>query len=357
MSVLNKKITALASALIITAMSNVCLAYTPFDKDYHTPTTKEELMDLYSSGELNQANLEKSSFLESKIQAPLIKYNSDKLKKATDKYSDGLHDVFLAKTNGIDVSGKNLSGYIYLTSGLLDKISDNYDDYNIYGLSAIASVYAHECGHWYYNDCWVTDGQSHTNVDIMKQEQRADNFALKLLENVPNFSVGGIMSKTYYVAYENGWYNENLTHPDNISRYKATYDYIKESSNERVVFDNDLKNSNELLVADKGKTAYFTVYPQEQVVNGQKVVSAFERANYIAGQIAWAIKNNCYDSKHITYEDAHKYFKDLPSNISATAIIATANNGKWKIIDWYQNDKADTTEKQYLDNLKASYQN
>ena len=37
--------------------------------------------------------------------------------------------------------------------------------------------------------------------------------------------------------------------------------------------------------------------------------------------------------------------------------VAEASNGKYKIIDWYQNDKAETTEKQYLDNLKASYQN
>ncbi len=353
----NKKITALVCALLISTASSA-FAYTPIGQDYHTPTTREELEDLYSSNELNQANLERSSFLESKIQAPLIKYNSDKLKKATDKYSDGLHDVFLAKTKDIDIGGENFSGHIYLTSGLLNRISQNgYADYNIYGLSAVASVYAHEAGHWYYNDSWISDEQSYTNADIMKQEQRADRFATKAIENVPQFSTGGDLIHAYYSAYEKSWYSSDLTHPENANRFDATYNYIIESSNQRVLFDNDSRATNELLVANKSKTAYYTVYTQEQNLNGQKVASAIDRANYISGQIAWAIKNNCYDSKHITYEDAHKYFKDLPSDISATAIIATANNERWKIIDWYQNDKENTTEKEFLDNLKASYQN
>lgn len=77
----------------------------------------------------------------------------------------------------------------------------------------------------------------------------------------------------------------------------------------------------------------------------------------MSGAISWAIHNNAWNSKSVKFEDAHIYFNDLPANVSATAIIATASNGKYKIIDWYQNDKAETTEKQYLDNLKASYQN
>jgi len=153
---LNKKIVALASALIISTMGNVALAYTPIGQDYHTATSREELEDLYNSDDLK--NLKKSILLENKIKAPLIKYNPDKLKKATDKYSDGLHDVFIKRTNKTENAGKCISGYIYITSGLLNKISpDGYADYNIYGLSAVASVYAHETGHWYYNDSWTTD--------------------------------------------------------------------------------------------------------------------------------------------------------------------------------------------------------
>ena len=353
---LNKKIVALASALIISTTSSVALAYTPLDKDYHTATTREELEDLYNSDDLNQ-NLKKSILLENKIKAPLIKYNPDKLKKATDKYSDGLHDVFIKSTgNKTENAGKCISGYIYITSGLLNKISQNgYADYNIYGLSAVASVYAHEAGHWYYNDSWTTDEQTESNAITMKQEQRADKFALKTIENVPKFSVGGELIYNFHVATEDGWYNESSTHPDNASRFDEAYNYIVNSSKERVIFDSNTRATNKLLVANKDKSAYYTVYPQKQVLNGQTVASYIDRAYYVAGQVAWAIKNNCYDEKHIIFEDAHKYFNDLPTDVKATAIIARKGN-QYKIIDWYLNDKADTTEKEYLDNLKASFQ-
>ena len=363
MGVINKKITALASALIITAMSNVCLAYTPIGQDYHTPTPREELEDTYNRyfdkvKKEHHNEMEKSVFLES-IRDNLIRYNSNKLKKATGKYDDGLRDVFVTD-KGMRTSkegGEEFAGFVTIEAPVLYYVSDNpTKDYNIYAHSTIANTYAHEASHWYYGDGWVTAEQkTSSDKDDIKVEIRADALAIKLIDNVPTYSAGGALSDAYYMAYEDGWYNESLTHPDNISRYEVAYSFIKESSNERVIFDNDLKNSNELLVADKKKTAYYTVYPQEQVLNGEKVASAFDRANYIAGQIAWAIKNNCYDEKHITYEDAHKYFSDLPTDVSATAIIVKNNSGKWKIIDWYQTDKAETTEKQFLDNLKASY--
>ena len=359
---LNKKIVALASALIISTTSSVALAYTPLDKDYHTATTREELEDLYNSNdEFNtKVNLKRSSFLKNKIQAPLVRHNPNKLKIAQNKYTDGLQDVYIKNTGkDIDIAGRSLSGYIYLTSGLLNSISGNYDDYNIYGISAIAFMYAHETGHWYYNDGWSTNEQEVDFRITYKMEQRADKFALKTIENVPQFSVGGEMIFAYYSALRTGWNNIDVEHPTNLKRFETAYNYIIESSNERVVidnFDDKSKASNELLIADKTKSAYYTAYTNDQIINGKKVASASDRAYYVAGQVAWAIKNNCWDSKHITFEDAHKYFNDLPADVKATAIIARKGN-QYKIIDWYQNDKAETTEKQYLDNLKASYQN
>lgn len=257
--------------------------------------------------------------------------------------------------------GEQFAGFVTIEAPVLYYVSDNpTKDYNIYSQSTIATTYAHEASHWYYGDSWVTaEQEASSNKDTIKQEIRADALAIKLIDDVPTYSAGGALSDAYHNAYYSnfGWYNESNTHPSNKYRYDEALKYIYNASNERVTFDNNSKTTNELLVADKGKTAYYTVYPQEQVLNGEKVASATDRANYVAGQIAWAIKNNCYDIKHITYEDAHKYFADLPSNVSATAIIATANNGKWKIIDWYQNNNESTTEKQFLDNLKASYSN
>lgn len=161
------------------------------------------------------------------------------------------------------------------------------------------------------------------------------------------------MSNYYHYAYYDGWYRETSTHASNANRFDEAYNYIVNSSKERVIFDSNTRATNKLLVANKDKSAYYTVYPQKQVLNGQTVASYIDRAYYVAGQVAWAIKNNCYDEKHITFEDAHKYFNDLPTDVKATAIIARKGN-QYKIIDWYLNDKAETTEKQYLDNLKAS---
>ena len=141
---LNKKIVALASALIISTTSSVALAYTPLDKDYHTPTSREELEDLYSSNYLNKMKAEKqlvkSAFLENKIRNVLVKYNS-KLKIATNDYDDGLRDVYISRNpNSTEESASNISSYIYISKIVLDNITKNHKDYNIYGLSAIANI-------------------------------------------------------------------------------------------------------------------------------------------------------------------------------------------------------------------------
>lgn len=364
MKMLKKKITALVCALIISATSSA-FAYTPLDKDFHTPTSQEELDYTYNQyfDEVKQAHkndIQKNAYLES-IRDKLVKYNSDKLKLATNKRSgDGLRDVYITdeNMNAPKEDGEQFSGFVTIEAPVLKFVSEETatKDYNIYAQSTTASVYAHEASHWFYEDGWTHSNQNTlTNADTFKIEARADKLAIKLLENVPSFSVGGVMSNYYHNAYYDGWYNKTSTHASNANRFDEAYNYIVSSSKERVLFDNNTRATNELLVANKDKSAYYTVYPQEQVLNSKKVASSIDRANYVAGQIAWAIKNNVWDSKHITFEDAHKYFADLPSNISATVIIAKANNGNYKIIDWYQNDKADTTEKEYLDNLKASY--
>lgn len=360
---LNKKIVALASALIISTTSSVALAYTPLDKDYHTPTSREELEDLYSSNYLNKMKAEKqlvkSAFLENKIRNVLVKYNS-KLKIATNDYDDGLRDVYISRNpNSTEESASNISSYIYISKIVLDNITKNHKDYNIYGLSAIANIYAHESGHWYYNDTWTPSEQKDRDIkDLLKTELRADKFAYEMLNNVPEFNVGGAFIDVSQSAKTNGWYTiNNYDHPSNGNRWDDIYKYIKAQSDNRVVFDEDKMDSNELLVANSDKSAYYTVYTPEQTLDGTIIATNYQRAYFVSGAISWAIHNNAWNSKSVKFEDAHKYFNDLPANVSATAIIATASNGKYKIIDWYQNDKAETTEKQYLDNLKASYQN
>lgn len=365
---LNKnKIVALVSALFISATSNV-FAYAT--GDYHEVATAEEFEAVQQRWEEvkkeHNNDIVRSDFLEKKIQAPLIKYNQNKLKKASSPYEDGLYNVYVAN-NEIQNVGESVLNHIYITKGYIDSVLPNRNDYNIYGLSAIASVYGHEAGHWYYNDVWFKNDQPKTDAVSKFQEIRADRFSLSVIDNVPNFSAGGDFIYNYRYARGNG-----ISHPTAKERQSLTYNYILNASNNRVYFENHEIGTNHLLVADKNEQYEFEVYPPNQyepkailneIDNENKTIltGSLDRAFYVSGAIAWSIKNNAWNANSVKYEDAHKYFRDLPSDINATAIIARASNGQYKIIDWYLSpeyltDKQKTELKNYLINLKASYE-
>lgn len=372
--VTKNKIFALIFGALIISVNGNAFAYTPIGQDYHEPTTKEEII-AYEKEDLPQLkkelNLQKSPLLEEKIKAPLVKYNPDKLKVAKSKYDDGLRDVFIT---GSDASkgegGASFSGYIYIEySSVASAIPQFYktgkiNDYNIYGLSVLACTYGHEAGHWYYDDSWRKAGQKkETGNDSKKMEARADKFALQVVDNVPNFSVGGDLIHWNY----GNWLNQSNTHPSHRERWIETYNYIKQNSNGRVFFENDEHNTSHLIISNQGYD--FQAYPPHQYhpemildeiekENKSYLIKDWERASYVAGQVAWAIKNNAWTTNSVKFVDAHQYFKDLPANVNATVIIASKGS-KYKIIDWYFSEEY-LTEKQkkalndYLICLKAS---
>ena len=365
---MKNKIVALLSVLIISSSAN---AFAYATGDYHEVASQEEydvmLQGWEETKQKHNNDMVRSEFLENKIQAPLIKYNKDKLKKAKSPYEDGLYQVYIADTkkpHEINNGGECLLTYIYLTQGLINQNSPT-SDYNIYGLSAIASVYAHESGHWYYNDVYANNNQKDTNEIRKMQEGRADKFALQLIDNVPNFSVGGHLIYHYY-----GTNSDTSIYPSKSERLSYAYDYIKNASNGRVYFEND-KYSNHLLVSDAKEQYEFEVYPPRQynpqvILNevSQEVkttlATAESRAFYVSGSISWAIKHGAWNKNSVSFEDAHKYFEDLPKNVNATVIIARSNSS-YKIIDWFLSDEYLTAKQaeelnNYLEMLKASYQ-
>ncbi|MSV23885.1 hypothetical protein FYJ78_01510 [Selenomonas sp. WCA-380-WT-3B 3/] len=249
-------------------------------------------------------------------------------------------------------------------------------DYNVYALSAIASDYAHECGHWYYNDAVIDANLNQTNEtsdkDTMQMETRADAFGIRLLENVPQFSVGGDLISMYRAAQQMGW-NIGGKHPTNISRWNATYKYIRQMAGGRVNFYNESSQENEIFYIkdSQGKKWEIVIPPQYEVANfvnmesKKQLYTAYERANYVIGQVAWAIKNNCWDENHVNIEDGSKYFKDIPQgDITIKVIVARKNSREYKIIDWVgtstvQSKKYYTPEQKqalddYLSNLLYS---
>ena len=366
---MKNKIVALLSVLVISSSANA-FAYTPIGEDYHEVATQEEYdaMEILWNDIKKEYNndIERSEFLENKIQAPLIRYNSNKLKKVNTHRADGLYHAYIANTNDIGFAGESALNYIFLTKGYINAVSSkDLSDYNVYGLSAIAFMYAHETGHWFYGDSWAKSNQEETDSITKLQEIRADKFSLSLINNVPNFSTGGQLISCYkYIGNGGG------NHPTKSERVKIGYDYIKEASQNRVYFENDRIGTNHLLVSDSKEEYEFEVYPPRQY-NPQSVLNEVseeikttlatseDRALYVAGAIAWAIKNNAWNKNSVSFEDAHKYFADLPKNINATAIIAKSNNS-YKIVDWYLSDEYLTTKQaqelnNYLEMLKASY--
>ena len=352
-------------AIAVTTYSSA-LAYVPVGEDYHIAFDKNET-DYTLKNELG--GLQRSEYLEKNIQAPLIKYNPQKVWKSNSKYADGLKEVYIKPVgNAFDSenSGYNHgSGYISLTRGSVfinsapvygsNKVTLTPKDYNVYALSAIASDYAHECGHWYYDDAFIDKKLNQTreiaDKDSIKVEARADAFGTRLLENVPQFSVGGDLISVYRMAQQSGWNNSTKTHPTNISRWNTTYNYIYQMAGGRVNFCNESSQENRIFYIkdSQGEKWEIVTPPQFEVANFVNVESkkqlytAHERANYVIGQVAWAIKNNCWDANHVTIEDGSKYFKDIPKgDITIKVIVARKNSREYKIIDWVGISKVQT---------------
>lgn len=361
---------------IISFNNTSAFAFTPIGEHYHTPTDKNECEWFEKENVMQENNLQVNTTLEEKVQAPLIKYNSDKLKKAKGKYDDGLRHIYTNPEGdqwNMGTGGSHyVAGEISLTSGeIAVAMAPEYGaspspikDYNVYGLSQIANDYAHECGHWWYDDPWLKAGQDNpTDAEQMQQELRADAFGIRIVENVPQFSVGGDLIAIHKLAMDKGWYTGQGVHPTAHDRWDKTYGYIKESSNYRVSLYNDSYGNNVLDVLDSKKQTTYetTVVPQydpQALVNGQKKIlrNAVDRTYYVAGQVAWAIKNKVWKDKTVNVEDAHKYFKDFPYSVPVKAIVAKASKNKWKIIDWYVDDL--NGDKGYLtkDEGEALYQ-
>ena len=352
-------------AIAVTTYSSA-LAYVPVGEDYHIAFDKEET-DSFLKNELG--GLQRSEYLEKNIQAPLIKYNPQKVWKSNSKYADGLKEVYIrpvGNTFDSENSGYNHgSGYISLTRGSVfinsapvygsNKVTLTPKDYNVYALSAIASDYAHECGHWYYDDACLDRKFNQTreiaDKESIKVEARADAFGIRLLENVPQFSVGGDLISVYRMAQQSGWNNSTKTHPTNISRWNTTYNYIYQMAGGRVNFYDESSQENRIFYIkdSQGEKWEIVTPPQYEVANFVNVESkkqlytAHERANYVIGQVAWAIKNNCWDANHVTIEDGSKYFKDIPKgDITIKVIVARKNSREYKIIDWVGISKVQT---------------
>ncbi len=372
-------------AIMAALISFCCVTAQVAANEYkHIPTSREELNNAERDLKVlkkRYPDIEESTFITDNIQAPLIKNNPDLLKKAIKKHDDGLRKVYIIGKKSPESIGKGIftisAGNIALTQGLINAemalepgsyAPKPNKDYDVYAISSLAVDYAKEAARWYYND------------DKAQMDNNADEFAVTLLENVPTLSIGGkIMSDQRWQAtlgnipsFEADETAKSLENNEGkAANSYDTYGHIMGISQNRVGFTYDDISTNQLLVADRNGD-YWSVFapPQFDVAKLEAEAKAEEksimtrgedRAYYAAGQIAWAIENDAWDSSHVEMADAHKYFKDLPKDIKFTAVIAKTDKDSWKLIDWYLDDSSYLTEKQqedlnsYIDGMKASF--
>ena len=373
--------------LAITATTYTsAFAYVPIGDNYHIPADKMEVEHFFND---EADKLVRNNWIDNNIQAPLIKYNPQKVWRASSNYEDGLKGSYIhlvGDSYDSDEGGSNYGGgFISLTKGAMmvnsapyygKKVSSMFPrDYNIYARSAIASDYAHECGHWYYDDAlsetkWGQTPEK-TQSDFKAAELRADAFGIRLLENVPYFSVGGDMISTSRMAEQedDSWIpqNDETRHPSPGERFKNTYNYIKKMGHDTVRYyeENAKKNSGEstFYIKDKKDGEYWEIKVPNQYVPSSSqdktvLYNGADRAKYVMGQVAWAVKNNCWDEKHLNVYDGKEIFNDIPDGAKVSVLVAEKNENNWKVIDWFADlDSFPETQKEQEGNYINSLLN
>lgn len=272
------------------------------------------------------------------IQRRIVESNPEYL-----NVNDGVHKRWLSPMKMYHSDSPNAfmlpGGYGYMADSMVNfmntyqndgYINNNRTRYlngaNIYNTSAVAFVMGHEFGHWAGKDhlegydkqfglnflVGIFGGQAgsiggamaqsfgvnlvDTLIDrqmSFNQEKGADEWGLKFLENVPEYSTGGALMKfdrflrLEEIRYPDGKRPKNFRnpHPETQKRFDRTMDYIRKSSNNRV----DVIGSE--LYVDGTK---IPVYGREDIVQRERVF-------YIAGQIAAAIKHDMFHERNVHF--------------------------------------------------------
>ena len=306
------------------------------------------------------------------IQQRLIASNPEYL-----NWNDGVHKRWLEPMKMYHSDQPNAfmlpGGYGYMADSMVNFMNTVQNDgyinkhylrpmnkSNIYNTSAVAFVMGHEFGHWAGKDHLESyDKQFGLNmllsffggnagsvggmvaqtagvniVDTLidrqmsfNQEKGADEWGLKFLENVPEYSTGGALMKfdrflrLEEIRFPDGKRPKNFRnpHPQTEKRYQRVIKYIENSSNGRVKIDNgDLYVDKQLIPLD-----------------GRADVVKKERVFYVAGQIATAIKKDMFHPRNLKFVSVPKSIDARdPARVDEMYFIAENDAGTdYKIID------------------------
>lgn len=279
------------------------------------------------------------------MQDELIKYNSDKL-----NYDDGKHDrwlepVWLCLSESMASTGWSQGGYVAINQSTVSAANSFHPGHegrengerNIYNNSTIAKTIAHEFGHFINND--ARTGATKKSSTSIKCEYAADEMAMVLLGNVPEYSAGSRIDVD--LSMTGNGYDPALgyqTHPSDQDRAKAELSYIKKISGGRVVLDRDCH-----LTVD-GKLFMGTGYLPDSE-DGESL----ERTVYLAGQIATCIQKGIWKRANAAHASESIFFNN-GRNDKTTLVMckdSTLNGDPLKIFGTFdvdpRKDKTDRT--------------
>jgi len=302
------------------------------------------------------------------IQDRLVQYNPERL-----NMKDGKHKRWIARTE-VDYSATYPNAFmapggynvIYEKEIEMGRTYDKYDKIqqdpvrpldvaNYSARSNVAATLAHEYGHWANADFLrmadrhialsvalaaipvpgaaavaASVGAQAANVMVIRQETfaaeaGADEAALEFLDNVPDYSMGSVLSNFHrdqkYMRSHNmkeggGFQNFLYAHSHTDTRMERARDYIKKVSKDCVDIDED-----------------FRLRVDGTLVNGTGRLMDADRADgkertaFLAGQIASCIKRGVWKPEHLTTMTEKAYTRGYGSE-DRTVLVACQEAGK-----------------------------
>ena len=239
------------------------------------------------------------------VMDKIIKANPDKL-----NYDDGKHDRWVSApylSDDIDQSNAASAGGYFVITGKKVILSSLYDDgehlatersiekapNNIYLFSSFATDIAHELAHFANKDSMLDNDKR----DVFKLELRTDEDGMRLLDKVPEYSIGSFVSNLFHERRLSYVSDDKDRHPTWKQYQDADRAYIEKISKGRVKLDEDSR-----LTLD-GKLFMGTGYMPSSEYSDYR-----ERTAYLAGQIASCIQRGIWKRTNLAHNRESRFF-------------------------------------------------
>ncbi len=348
----------------------VCVALTfsaPLEADAHLlSSAQEKSIGQKAANEFESSTATGYHDSLDYMQSRLIKFNGNELWMiGTNPNSKrGLERIKVAHTNNINAFSI-AGGWIYVNDGMMDFLAqvatdgsggprNEWDVKNIYNISSLAHVVAHEHAHWAHEDMLrqydkqrltqligsvIPVGNIYTSLAVLsgvqlvnafnsrqmgfRTEQQADEAGIAYVENVPEYSVGGAAIWLYRDTKDNERRgiegNENWLHPHSKSakRLERSLNYMRDISNGFI----EWKGLDLYVNGEKSDLVYYS--PRADV-------ASIDRAFYVTGQIATCIKFRTLSSDNILFASEDEVFTTGSSDNTCLVMVGNSADGTRK---------------------------